>query len=175
MSFTTTKTETVDAVIQQDKKAITNAVAHHIEEIFRQSENSKWLDRCLRQDDGSYAEFVLGLKKGLLVQLLPAWGKGNYQLKITLKARDLRNHLVNFLSVPVRGKAYRNPELKFLQEALTADANAEIIIPIDVSKDESFSIQEKVNRHTQKSNGWFNGLIREHHQSLADLVLRGAL
>ena len=109
MEFKTqNRTNIVKQVFEQKRKSISRKVEGRIEEVFRGSERSMWLNRVLRPDDDSFDDFMMGFRKGLAVQLLPLWKDGVYQLKIKLNDRPLRDHLLNFLSAPVRRKSYVN-------------------------------------------------------------------
>ena len=175
MFKTETKAKTIRESVQQRKRAITEAVADQVELCFRQSEHSTWFQRACRQDDASFEHFIVGLRKGLSVMLLRMNDDCTYSLNIRLKARDLRNHLLNFLSAPIRGKAYRNKELRFLAEALSSDIDAELFVPINMCEEEAKAVQERVTRHSRRTNLWFNRMVKENHEAVARVVIGGVL
>ena len=76
---TQNRTKTVKQIFEQKRKTISREVEDRIEEVFRESDHSMWLNRVLRPDDDSYDQFILGFRKGLAVQLLPLWKDGSYQ------------------------------------------------------------------------------------------------
>jgi hypothetical protein len=153
------KLENVAALVKQKKYTIAREIESEIEILFRKSQHSYWLGRCCRTGDDSHTAFMNGLISAVSVLLIPLWGDCGYDVKINLNSRMLRNHLANFLSPVLAGKSYRNKDLEFLAESLTADIDAEAVVPIDFCTGTVSGTKQRIGLHTKNRNSWFGKMV----------------
>ena len=160
------KIKNVAELVKQKKKAICSAIVDEVEMLFRESKHSYWLSLGCRSGDGSHTAFINGFRAAISVILIPLWGECGYDVKVNLNSRLLRTHLTNFLSPVLAGKSYRNKELEFLSQCLTADIDAEVLIPIDFCNGVLSNTKQRIGLQTKHRNAWFGRLVDDGKKSI---------
>ena len=165
------KSENVASQVKLNKKKIARAIEEEIEVLFRESQHSYWLSRSCRSGDDSHRAFMNGFTSAVSVILIPLWGECIYDAKISLNSRILRTHLANFLSPVLAGKSYRNKDLQFLTQSLTADVDAEVLVQLDFENVQYGKTKQRVGLHTKNRNEWFGKLIDAGRTSILQTAM----